>query len=304
MSHLSLDVLLNSLSQLQASLSLSERLNVMSVSFLLLVAASYFTIIAGDQHSPIRSAMRAGIGSVSEEIGGIQNEIEGQVFPSPASPLLHQPQQLSSLSPTGSLMPQIGLAPGSLTPRSGISGMGIAPLINPLKRLDNTGPTEGSVQAFVDMTGDQRFFPSITGHITLTQVQNGPVVISGSIRNLPFAGAIGMHFHENSAVPGDCSSVGEHFNPLHSRHGGENDIIRHIGDEGNIHIDPSGVARIAKSDFLISLQHGTVNSVLGRALTIHMRTDDLGKGLNRESGKSGNSGQKIACGTVTLPHNV
>ena len=112
-----------------------------------------------------------------------------------------------------------------------------------------------------------------------------------------------MHFHENAAVPGNCGVVGEHFNPLHMKHGGENDLIRHIGDEGNIIVNGSpnhGIAHVAKSDFLISLSPNVVNSVLGRSLTIHLRTDDLGKRNNRESGKSGNSGQKIACGTVTL----
>ena len=130
-------------------------------------------------------------------------------------------------------------------------------------------------------------------------------MLVGSVRGLPRSGLFAMHFHENPAVPGNCAVVGEHFNPLHMRHGGPNDVIRHIGDEGNIVVSAGpgdGVAHIVKSDFMISLRESVINSVIGRSLTIHARTDDLGKGVNRESGKSGNSGEKIACGTVTLSH--
>jgi Cu-Zn family superoxide dismutase len=231
-------------------------------------------VSCNDHDSPITSAMRTGLGPVSSEIGGIEHEIEGQVFPSPAV--------------------------------SG-AGTGIGQLLNqlPVSKLAGASPLTGigTVTAHVDMIGDANYFPNIMGHITLTQVAKGPVMISGSIRNLPRIGLIGMHFHENAAVPGNCEVVGEHFNPLHMRHGGENNLIRHIGDEGNIIVNGApnhGTAHVAKADFMISLKTGVINSVVGRALVIHYRTDDLGKGLNRESGKSGNSGEKIACGTVTL----
>ena len=124
--------------------------------------------------------------------------------------------------------------------------------------------------------------------------------MSGSVRGLPHSRLLGMHYHEHAAVPGNCAVVGDHFNPLHMRHGGENDVERHIGDEGNIIVNDDGAAHVAKSDFLISLRSTAINSVIGRALTIHYGTDDLGKGVNHESSRSGNSGPKIACGTVTL----
>lgn len=247
---------------------------MITFSFLVVIVTIVHDVTSNDHDSPISSAMRTGLGPVNTEIGGIEHEIEGQVFPSPSL--------------------------------SGV-GTGIGSLLNqlPVSKLAGASPIGGlaPIQAHVDMIGDANYFPGIMGHITLTQVAKGPVMISGSIRNLPRIGLLGMHFHENAAVPGNCDVVGEHFNPLHMRHGGENDIIRHIGDEGNIIVNGSpnhGTAHIAKADFLISLKTGVINSVVGRALVIHYRTDDLGKGLNRESGKSGNSGEKIACGTVTL----
>ena len=39
-------------------------------------------------------------------------------------------------------------------------------------------------------------------------------------------------------------------------------------------------------------------SVLGRAVVIHERADDLGRGETNESKRSGNSGARIACGVI------
>lgn len=48
----------------------------------------------------------------------------------------------------------------------------------------------------------------------------------------------------------------------------------------------------------MSLYEENPNNVLNRALVIHAGTDDLGRGQNLESLKSGNSGAHIACGLV------
>jgi Cu-Zn family superoxide dismutase len=95
--------------------------------------------------------------------------------------------------------------------------------------------------------------------------------------------------------------VGEHFNPTNMHHGGQTSFVRHVGDLGNIIAQGApgnGVAHIAKSDFLISLDPNAPNSIIGKPLVIHINPDDLGRGINRESRESGNSGTKIACGNV------
>lgn len=119
---------------------------------------------------------------------------------------------------------------------------------------------------------------------------------------LPRSGFFGMHFHEHpSPYGGTCQTVGDHFNPTNMLHGGQTSYIRHVGDMGNIvaqGLPGNGVAHIAKSDFLISLDPYAPNSIIGKSLVIHINHDDLGRGINHESKQSGNSGTKIACGNV------
>ncbi|RWS22761.1 copper/zinc superoxide dismutase-like protein [Leptotrombidium deliense] len=131
----------------------------------------------------------------------------------------------------------------------------------------------------------------------------GPVVILGRINGLP-PGKHGFHFHEYPVVGNDCDSAGEHFNPYGNNHGGRDDKDRHLGDLGNVDSQYYGTAHIAIVDPLISL-HGP-RSVLGRSIVVHANEDDLGRGRNQESLKTGNSGDRLACGTLILlnVHNL
>jgi len=139
----------------------------------------------------------------------------------------------------------------------------------------------------------------VKGTLELTQEnQNAPVRITGSISNLTPEGNHGFHVHESGDTRGDspCGSTGGHFNPHGKTHGGPVDSERHVGDLGNILVDSSGTAAIDITDDKISLTGG--NSVVGRAIVVHEKKDDLGKGGDEGSLKTGNAGGRIACGII------
>ena len=88
--------------------------------------------------------------------------------------------------------------------------------------------------------------------------------------------------------------MGGHYNPDGVDHG---DINKgHVGDLGNMTADESGIAKFtieAKRVDLIGER-----SVIGRGFVVHSDRDDLGKGGDAESLKTGNAGDRLACGVI------
>ena len=70
-----------------------------------------------------------------------------------------------------------------------------------------------------------------------------------------------------------------------------------MGDLGNIEADESGNAHYECEDPLIRL-YGPDNDIVGRAMVVHAKEDDLGKGNDEESLKTGNAGARLACGVI------
>jgi len=142
----------------------------------------------------------------------------------------------------------------------------------------------------------------IYGVLVFTQdCPEHPVLIKGRIEGLAPNTEHGFHVHEsgdirNTASP--CVSTGGHFNPAKHDHAAPQDALRHVGDLGNIKADDTGIANIDISDSQISLCGQ--NSIIGRAVVVHEKKDDLGKGQSPDSKKTGNAGGRIGCGLIGI----
>ncbi|XP_020295228.1 copper chaperone for superoxide dismutase isoform X2 [Pseudomyrmex gracilis] len=169
------------------------------------------------------------------------------------------------------------------------------------ERIEGTGKQAvlkgyGSESSAVSMLGGNSGYSIgnlVKGVIRFVQTSEG-CIIDGTIDGLA-PGEHGMHVHECGDISKGCESVGEHFNPNNSPHGGPEDELsrRHIGDLGNISADTTGRAIFRKIDKFI-----TVSDIIGRSLIITEDPDDLGRGNSPESKINGNSGTKLACGII------
>jgi len=138
---------------------------------------------------------------------------------------------------------------------------------------------------------------NVTGHLTFTQEDaNGPVIIGGRLEKLLPAGLHGFHVHKSGNLTGGCVSAGPHYNPNKFNHSAPEDEHRHVGDLGNIRADENGEAEINITDRVISLNGPC--SIIGRSMVVHLKVDDLGKGGNGESLKTGNAGARVGCGVI------
>jgi len=112
-------------------------------------------------------------------------------------------------------------------------------------------------------------------------------------------GKHGFHVHEYGNLTDGCMSACAHFNPYNNVHGGRKSKNRHVGDLGNI-ISKHNIAKGYFYDHMISLDTTHICSIIGRSIIIHEDEDDLGKGDNKESLKTGNAGKRLACGVIGM----
>ena len=123
------------------------------------------------------------------------------------------------------------------------------------------------------------------------------VQIEIDLSGLPPNSKLGFHIHEAGDLSEGCMSACAHLNPFKKPHGGPKSKVRHVGDLGNIITDMNGMCKIKMEDHMITLK-GTRCNIIGRAIVIHEKTDDLGQGGDEESLKTGNAGKRIACAVI------
>ena len=145
---------------------------------------------------------------------------------------------------------------------------------------------------------DLQHSDKVKGTILLMQSPGTPTLIKGNITGLE-PGKHGFHIHEFGDMTDGCKSMGGHYNPDGVDHGDlENG---HVGDLENVTANSEGVANFSITARRVDLIGD--RSVIGRGLVIHEDEDDLGKGGDAESLKTGNAGERLACGVIVVRSN-
>lgn len=137
---------------------------------------------------------------------------------------------------------------------------------------------------------------SVSGAVTFTPVEGHTrLAVRVEVKGAS-PGLHGVHIHEK----GDCSdpeakSAGGHFNPAGVPHGGPDAPAHHPGDFGNITIgeDGTGALELTTSALTVATQgEQAASSVIGRAIIVHEKPDDL------VTQPTGNAGGRIGCGVI------
>jgi Cu-Zn family superoxide dismutase len=140
-------------------------------------------------------------------------------------------------------------------------------------------------------TIEPRSGSTVTGTATFTELPSGGVHVHVHVDHAP-PGTHGLHVHEK----GDCSdpeakSAGGHFNPGGMPHAGPTASQRHAGDLGNIEVKENGSGDLDLDTDMLTVKPGA-NSVVGRSVIFHEKTDDM------TTQPTGNAGGRLGCGVI------
>jgi Cu-Zn family superoxide dismutase len=131
----------------------------------------------------------------------------------------------------------------------------------------------------------------ISGTVTFTETANG-VAVTAHLTGIEGSGPRGFHLHETgNCSAADFSSAGGHFNPTGAAHGAPDSPEHHAGDLGNVEVGADGTVHLERVSTMLTVASGP-NSVVGRAVILHEKADDL------TTQPTGNAGGRVACGVV------
>jgi Cu-Zn family superoxide dismutase len=143
--------------------------------------------------------------------------------------------------------------------------------------------------AMIYPTQDQ----TVSGTVTFEQIGDQVRVVA-NLKGLSPNTKHGFHIHEyGDCSAADATSAGDHYNPEGAPHGAPTDPERHAGDLGNIDADEMGNAHHEITVSFITID-GDKNPVLGKAVVIHTKADDL------KSQPTGDAGGRIGCGVIGI----
>lgn len=135
--------------------------------------------------------------------------------------------------------------------------------------------------------------PRVYGHVLFKQ--SGPqeiLQVIFKLYNLPenYSKSRAIHIHQYGDLSEGCTSTGGHYNPQGVDH------PLHPGDFGNFLSRHGKIRRSVTSK--ATLYGGS--SVLGRAVVIHEKEDDMGHGGDAGSLLHGNAGARLACCVIGI----
>ncbi|XP_078266954.1 extracellular superoxide dismutase [Cu-Zn] [Rhinoraja longicauda] len=137
--------------------------------------------------------------------------------------------------------------------------------------------------------------PSVSGHMLFSQsYPHGRLQAYVNLQGFPLSAANSLHpmqVHQYGVVNGSCPSTGPYYNPHGVNH------PHHPGNFNNFHVRNGQIVKYLRN--LRANLFGR-DSILGRAVVIHEKEDDLWLGGNQGSLETGNSGRRLACGTIAV----
>jgi len=155
-----------------------------------------------------------------------------------------------------------------------------APPKDPTATSDREAEAKFEATAGSPLTGEAEFEETEAGLRVEVEIKSAP------------AGLKGIHVHEK----GDCSnlkgkSMGAHFSPEQSGHGLPSAPTKHLGDLGNVKIEPDGEGKLEILVPKANLKPDDAFSFLGKALVIHASED-------KGTGETGEAGEPVACAVI------